>query len=210
MIHDFQFQVMICLIAIATLLIYFTSYIVPMNILFVVVSAITTTGASIQSSTVMGAWPPFTLFIIMMLMLVGGSTGSTVGAIKLIRVIAFFKGIYRNLREIWPPEGSMVPLERSNKFITEKLVTQSGNYITIYLLFILVTWSLLCLYGHDPLNSLFFTFYMQGNVCLEIGQMSQSLEWPLKVLGIFNMMTGRLEIYPVLITLRTFFEIFKR
>jgi len=181
-----------------------------MDILFVVVSAITTTGASIQSSTVMGGWPPFTIFIIMVLMLIGGSTGSTVGAIKLMRVIAFVKGICRNIREIWSPEGSVVPLDRSNKSITEDLVTQSGNYIALYFLFIVVTWALLCLYGHNPLDSLFFTFSMQGNVGLEIGQMSQNLEFPLKILAIFIMWAGRLEIYPILITLRAFFEIFKR
>ena len=158
----------------------------------------------------MGGWPPFTIFIIMVLMLIGGSTGSTVGAIKLMRVIAFIKGIYRNLREIWSPEGSVVPLDRSNKSITEDLVTQSGNYIALYFIFILIIWSLLCLYGHDPLNSLFFTFSMQGNVGLEIGQMSQNLELPLKILGIFSMWVGRLEIYPILITLRAFLEIFKR
>ena len=210
LVHDSQFKVMISIIAISTLLIFLTSYIVPMDILFVVVSAITTTGASIQSSTVMGGWPPFTIFIIMVLMLIGGSTGSTVGAIKLMRVIAFVKGIYRNLREIWSPEGSVVPLDRSNKSITEDLVTQSGNYIALYFLFIVVTWALLCLYGHNPLDSLFFTFSMQGNVGLEIGQMSQNLEFPLKILAIFVMWAGRLEIYPILITLRAFFEIFKR
>ena len=210
LVHDSQFKVMISIIAISTLLIFLTSYIVPMDILFVVVSAITTTGASIQSSTVMGGWPPFTIFIIMVLMLIGGSTGSTVGAIKLMRVIAFVKGIYRNLREIWSPEGSVVPLDRSNKSITEDLVTQSGNYIALYFLFIVVTWALLCLYGHNPLDSLFFTFSMQGNVGLEIGQMSQNLEFPLKILGIFIVWAGRLEIYPILITLRAFFEIFKR
>ena len=210
LVHDSQFKVMISIIAISTLLIFLTSYIVPMDILFVVVSAITTTGASIQSSTVMGGWPPFTIFIIMVLMLIGGSTGSTVGAIKLMRVIAFVKGIYRNMREIWSPEGSVVPLDRSNKSITEDLVTQSGNYIALYFLFIVVTWALLCLYGHNPLDSLFFTFSMQGNVGLEIGQMSQNLEFPLKILAIFIMWAGRLEIYPILITLRAFFEIFKR
>jgi trk system potassium uptake protein TrkH len=108
LIYDRQFQVMISLIAISTLLIYFTSQIVSMDILFVVVSAITTTGASIESSIVMGGWPPFAIFIIISLMLIGGSTGSTVGALKLMRVITFFKGIYKNSREIWSPEGSIV------------------------------------------------------------------------------------------------------
>lgn len=209
LIQDLQFKTLISLIAVSSLLIYFTSYIVPMDILFVVVSAITTTGASIQSSIVMGGWPPFVIFIIILLMLTGGSTGSTVGALKLMRVITFFKGIYRNLREIWSPEGSVFSVKDSKNNISEKAVEQSGNYITIYLLFILVTWAALCLYGHDTFDSLFFTVSMQGNIGLEIGQMSQSLELPLKVVGIFSMLLGRLEIYPILVTLRAFLEIFK-
>ena len=158
----------------------------------------------------MGGWPPFAIFIIIVLMLIGGSTGSTVGALKLMRVITFFKGIYKNSREIWSPEGAVVSVKVSNKKLTDNLAAQSGNYITLYFLCILVTWSLLCLYGHNPFDSLFFTISMQGNVGLEIGQMSQTLELPLKIIGIFNMWAGRLEIYPVLITLRAFFEIFKR
>ena len=210
LINDLQFRVMMALIAVASLLIYLTSYIVPLDILFVVVSAITTTGASIQSSTVMGGWPAFSIFIIMVLMLIGGSTGSTVGALKLMRVIAFIRGIYRNLREIWSPIGSVVPLNRSGEKISENLVEQSGNYIAIYLILILISWSLLCLYGHDTFDSLFFTISMQGNIGLEIGQISQSLDWPLKIAGMFNMLTGRLEIYPVLITLRAIFEVFRK
>jgi trk system potassium uptake protein TrkH len=181
-----------------------------MDALFVVVSAITTTGASIESSTVMGGWPPFTLFIIMVLMLIGGSNGSTVGAIKLMRIISFAKGIYKNTREILAPQGSVLKMKMDGKELKESVAAQSGNYIALYLMFIVFTWSLLCLYGHDPIDSLFFSMSMQGNVGLEIGQMSQALEWPLKIVGIFNMWAGRLEIYPVILTLRAFFEFFKR
>lgn len=208
-IRDLQFKTMISLIAVSSILIYFISNILPMDIVFVVVSAVTTTGASIQSSTVMGGWHPFVIFIIMMLMLIGGSTGSTVGAIKLMRIITFFKGIYKNSREIWSPRGSVVSMQMDNRELKEKISAQSGNYIALYLILILITWSLLCLYGHDPLNSLFFSMSMQGNVGLEIGSMSQTIEMPLKIIGIFNMLAGRLEIYPLLITLRAFFELFK-
>ena len=209
LIHDLQFKVMITLIAITSLLIYFISHIVPMDILFHIVSAITTTGASIQGSTVMGTWPANVLIIIMTLMIIGGSNGSTVGALKLMRVITFFKGIYKNLRGILSP-NSVINLEISGKKITNGVVAESGNYITLYLICILVSWILLCSFGHDPFNSLFFAISMQGNVGLEIGQMSQTIELPLKVLGIFAMWIGRLEIYPVLITFRAFFEVFKR
>ncbi len=208
-IRDLQFKTMISLIAVSSILIYFISNILPMDIVFVVVSAVTTTGASIQSSTVMGGWHPFVIFIIMMLMLIGGSTGSTVGAIKLMRIITFFKGIYKNSREIWSPRGSVVSMQMDNRELKEKISAQSGNYIALYLILILITWALLCLYGHDPLNSLFFSMSMQGNVGLEIGSMSQTIEMPLKIIGIFNMWAGRLEIYPLLITLRAFFELFK-
>ena len=209
LIRDLQFKVIISLIACTTLLVYFISNIVPMDILFHIVSAITTTGASIQSPTVMGTWPANVLIIIMTLMIMGGSNGSTVGALKLMRVLTFFKGIYKNLREVLSP-NSVVNMEISGKKITDDLVAQSGNYITLYLIFILVSWILLCSYGHDPFNSLFFAISMQGNVGLEIGQMSQTLELPLKVVGIFSMWVGRLEIIPVLVTFRAFFEIFKR
>ena len=208
-IEDYQFKVMISLIAITTMLIFFISHLVPMDILFHIVSAITTTGASIQSSTVMGAWPANVIIIIMVLMVVGGSNGSTVGAIKLLRIIRFFKGIYKSLQEILYP-NSVVNLKISGKKVKNDVLAESGNFITLYLLFIVITWVALCSYGHDPFNSLFFAISMQGNVGLEIGQMSQALELPLKIIGIFSMWIGRLEIYPVLITFRVFFEIFKR
>jgi trk system potassium uptake protein TrkH len=158
----------------------------------------------------MGGWPPFAIFIIMTLMLIGGSTGSTVGAIKLMRVITLVKGIIKNLYEILSPEGRVVSMKIAGREIKDKEVAASGNYITLYFLCILFTWALLCLYGHDPFNSLFFTMSMQGNVGLEIGQVSQTLEWPLKLIGMLNMWTGRLEIYPLLISLRAFFEIFRK
>jgi trk system potassium uptake protein TrkH len=210
LIKDLQFKVLISLIAICSLVIFFISNIVPIEILFTVVSAITTTGASVQSSTVLGGWPSFAILIIMTLMMIGGSNGSTVGAIKLMRVITFSKGIFKNMVEIISPQGRVAPVKVSGKIIKEEVTTQSGNYITLYLLCILITWSLLCLYGHNPFDSLFFTMSMQGNVGLEIGNISQTMAWPLKIVGIFNMWTGRLEIYPVLITLRAFFEVFRR
>ena len=210
LIHDLQFKVMISLIAVGTIILYLVSHIVPIELLFTVVSAITTTGASVQSSTAMGAWPSFVIIVLMTFMLIGGSSGSTVGAIKLIRIITFFKGTYKHLREILSPEGRVIPIQISGHKLTEKAILQSGNYITLYLICILITWSLICLYGHDPIISLFYTISLEGNVGLEIGQLTQSLQPELKLISIFNMWSGRLEIYPVLITLRSFFEVFKR
>ena len=210
LIRDLQFKVMICLIAISTVVLFFVSKIVPIELLFTVVSAMTTTGASVQGSAVMSTWPSFVIIVLMALMTIGGSSGSTVGALKLLRIITFFKGTYKHIREILSPEGRVIPLQISGQKIPEKAVSQSGNYITLYMICILITWSLFCLFGHDPFKSLFDTMSIQGNVGLGLGEISSSLETPLKVISMFNMWTGRLEIYPVLITFRAIFEIFKR
>ena len=61
LIQDLQFKVLISIIAIVTILIYLTSTIIPMEILFTVVSAITTTGANVNSVAIMCSWPSFQL-----------------------------------------------------------------------------------------------------------------------------------------------------
>ena len=78
------------------------------------------------------------------------------------------------------------------------------------MMFIMFTWALFCLYGYDPFKSLFAAMSLQGNNGLELGIITPSLDPVLKIVSMFDMWTGRLEIYPVLITLRAFFEIFKR
>ena len=146
----------------------------------------------------------------MCLILTGGSNGSTVGAIKLVRMITFFKGIYKHIREILSPESRVVPVKLHGHRISEKSISQAGIFITLYMMFIMFTWALFCLFGYDPFRSLFAAMSLQGNNGLELGIINQSLHPILKVVSMFDMWTGRLEIYPVLITLRAFFEIFKR
>ena len=210
LLEDLQFKIIICVIAFVTLMLYYVSHIVPIDLLFTVVSAITTTGANVASPTTMASWPSFVIICLMCLMLTGGSTGSTVGAIKLVRMITFFKGIYKHIREVLSPEGRVVPVKLQGHRIPEKSISQSGNFITLYMMFIMFSWALFCLFGYDPFKSLFATMSLQGNNGLELGIINSTLHPVLKVVSMFNMWTGRLEIYPVLITLRAFFEIFKR
>ena len=210
LIEDLQFKIIITVIAFVTLLLYFISNIIPMELLFTVVSAMTTTGASVVPAHVMAGWPSFVIICLMCLMLTGGSNGSTVGAIKLVRMITFFKGIYRHIREIMSPDGRIVPVKLNGHKIPEKAIGQAGNFITLYMMFIMFTWALFCLFGYDPFNSLFAAMTLQGNNGLELGVVTHKLHPVLKIVSMFDMWTGRLEIYPVLITLRAGFEIFKR
>ena len=135
LIEDLQFKIIITVIALVTLMLYFLSDIVPIELLFTVVSAMTTTGANVASPATMASWPPFVIICLMCLILTGGSNGSTVGAIKLVRMITFFKGIYRHIREILSPEGRVVPVKLHGHRISEKSISQAGNFITLYMMF---------------------------------------------------------------------------
>jgi trk system potassium uptake protein TrkH len=210
LLKDLQFQIIISVIAIVTLLLCLVSTVAPIDMLFTVVSAITTTGASVAAPNVMAGWPSFVIVCLMCLMITGGSNGSTVGAIKLVRMITYFKGIYRHIREILSPDGRVVPVTLHGHTIPEKAIAQAGNFITLYMMFIMFTWALFCLFGYDPFRSLFAAMTLQGNNGLELGIITPTLNPVLKLVSIFDMWTGRIEIYPVLITLRAGFEIFKR
>ena len=207
---DVQFKTMIAIIAVSFIIIYATSNIIPMHSLFAIVSAVTSTGASIDTSQVMGTWPIFPCLIIAIAMIIGGSSGSTSGGVKLIRAILFIKGIIRRVKESLSPEGRIIPIKISGVTISDKEVYESGNYIALYLIFIIITWSIFCLLGYDPFKSLFGVISLQGNVGLDLGIITNSLDPILKVAAIGNMWVGRLEIFPVLVTLAGIYKFIKK
>ena len=143
-------------------------------------------------------------------MLIGGSSGSTVGAIKLFRVITYVKAIYRHIKEILSPDGRVIPIKISGKRISEKEIGKSGNFITLYLVIIAIIWLTFCFYEYSPFDSLFSIISLQGNTGLNVGILNCSLHPVLKVVSIFDMWIGRLEIYPMLVLFRAIFEIFKK
>ena len=210
LIKDLQFKVLISVIASVSLMLYFVSDIIPMELVFTVTSVITTTGASVASVDAMASWPAFVIICLMALMLVGGSSGSTVGAIKLVRTIIFFKGIYASIKEILSPEGRIVPVKLNGNIISEKAIGEAGKFIVLYMIIIFITWALFCLFGYDPFKSLFASMSLQGNNGLELGIIHHTMNPILKIVSMFNMWTGRLEIYPALVLLRAGFEIFRK
>ena len=182
----------------------------PIDLLFTVTSSITTTGANVQLASTMAGWPSFILVILMILMLMGGSSGSTVGAIKLYRVITYVKSIYRHIKEILSPDGRVIPIKISGRRVSEKEIGKTGNFITLYLVIIAITWIIFCFYGYPPFDSLFSIISLQGNNGLDIGVLNNTLNPVLKIVSVLNMWVGRLEIYPVLVLFRAIFEIFKK
>ena len=206
-IKDIQFQAIILSIIISGILIAAITHMAPMNVIFHIVSAVTTTGANIASSSELASWAPASLIIIMLLMVMGGSSGSTVGAVKTIRVITFLRGINLTVTNVIAPKR-VVNTKIANKTFNEREIKEASSYITVYLMFLIVSWIIMTFYTNDPINSLFDVTSTIGNVGLSTGMINGSLATLPKIMLIFLMWIGRLEIIPILLTIQLGFRTF--
>ena len=209
---DVQVHLLIMSIIIGGILIALIAHLAPMNAIFHVVSAITTTGANIATPSELSAWAFPAVLIIMVLMVMGGSSGSTVGAVKLIRVITVLKSVGRTVTNIVAP-GRVVRIKVSGKPINESEMKEASLYIAVYLFFLLISWIIMTSYTNDPINTLFDVTSTLGNVGLSTGIINGNLPDFPKVLLIFLMWIGRLEIIPVLLTIKlglNSFEVFSK
>ena len=201
---DIQVQVMLSLIILATLGVIFLTRNEPVETLFHVISAITTTGANISSPAYMTTWPSLSLMVLMVLMMIGGSSGSTVGAMKIIRVITAIKGINLTLTKLISPQGRVLSVKIAGKKLKETEIREATSYLFLYLVFLLFGWGVFLYFGYDPFQSLFDIISTQGNVGLSLGVIGPGLPDAIKIVLTFLMWIGRLEIIPVLILIRAF------
>ncbi len=201
-LKDIQFQFMMVLIILFSILLVVNAKFVPIEAVFNVVSAITCTGSSISPLSVMIGWSQYTKLLLIALMVIGAAAGSTTGAIKLIRVITFLKGIYWEIKRIISPKGTVIPTKIAGKHVTNVEIKEAGSYIFLYFVFLFISWIVFVSYGYDALNSLYEIASAQGNVGLSMGITSPTMPQIPQALMIFNMWIGRLEIIPVLVLVR--------
>lgn len=208
LLKDVQFQLMICLIIIASVIILLTNKMISIEELYTIVSAITTTGANVINPHELARWQSSSLIVLMVLMLIGGSSGSTVGGLKLIRIITALKGMNLTVTNLISPEGRIINTRIGGKKISGREIKEASAYIALFLMFLLCGWIIMTMYGYDPFTALFDVISVQSNNGLSTGIVYGGLPLPLKLTLIFLMWIGRLEIIPVLVLFRTIGEIF--
>ena len=116
---------------------------------------------------------------------------------KIIRIVTFLKSINLTVTNLISPENRVVKTKIKGKPITESEMKESTSYISVYLFFLLVSWIIMAFFTNDPFNALFDTASTIGNVGLSTGVINEGLNPIAKILLIFLMWIGRLEIIPV-------------
>lgn len=167
---------------------------------FQVASIITTTG---YTTTDFNLWPSFSKSIITLLMLIGACAGSTGGGFKCARLLILIKSFRRNISQILRPQKVKV-IRVNDKVVDEKLVSNTASYLFVYVLIMVLSVLVVSLDGlsfETNLSAVFSCFNNIGPGFDSVGPMSNfSCYGPIsKLVLIFNMLAGRLEIFPILL-----------
>ena len=167
---------------------------------FQVSTIITTTG---YATTDFNLWPTFSKCILLLLMFIGGCAGSTAGGLKVGRILILSKASAADMRKMLHPNAiSTVRFE--GKPLSEQTVRSAYQYITVYLLMFAASFLLLCLEGLDLVTTTTALITCINNVGpgLElVGPMGNFsvFSYASKLLLSFDMLLGRLEIFPMLL-----------
>ena len=169
---------------------------------FQVASIVTTTGFA---TTDFDLWPGFSKSILLCLMVVGACAGSTGGGFKCGRLLLVFKSLRRNIQKMLRPQR--IQAVRSNKqVVSEKVLENTNAYLAAYVLIIMFSLLVTSIDGFSVgtnFSAVLACFNNIGPGLELVGPTCNfSIYGPLaKIVLIFDMLAGRLEIFPILILL---------
>lgn len=169
---------------------------------FQVSSIITTTGFS---TTDFNLWPVFSKCVLLMLMFIGASAGSTGGGIKCIRILLLFKVIKREIAKIIHPR-SVYTVKFGGKMVEEETLTGVMAFFFIYIFIFVASVLVVSLDGEDIISSTTAVIATISNIGPGLGMVGPVGNYAdfsviSKAVLSFCMIVGRLEIYPVLLLL---------
>ena len=166
-------------------------------------SIITTTGFA---TTDFNAWPMFAKCVLVMLMFIGACAGSTGGGLKVSRVMLVGKSVGRELKRLIHPRSVGV-IRLEGKRVEESVVQSATAYVALYFLLVGASFLLLCLEPAFDLESNFTAVAACiNNVGPGLGAVGPNGTYAdysvlSKIVLSFAMLLGRLEIYPLVLTL---------
>ncbi len=165
---------------------------------FQAISIMTTTGFTTAD---FDEWSDSAKMVLLLLMFIGGSSGSTGGGIKVVRVYLLIKyAIQQILRAAEPRRVRAVKFE--GKVVKKEILDDIAAFFILYVFIFAISSLLLSICGYDIVTSISATAATLGNVGPGMG-LAGAIEnyapFPdhVKILLSLNMWVGRLEIFTV-------------
>ena len=161
------------------------------------ISAHTGTGyMTIYARQFIRQWSGLAFMGIILAMSLGGSTSSTTGGIKVLRLRIFLKALAGEIKRIMLPESS-VSVQKIHHIkevvLEDKQIRTSLLIFLMYLGLYILGAMVGCFYGYPLPQALFESVSAGANVGLSCGITNPSMSTLLKIIYIFQMWVGRLE-----------------
>lgn len=169
---------------------------------FQVGSVITTTG---YATADFNLWPQMSKTILVLIMFIGACAGSTGGGIKVSRILIMFKTIGQEIRTLIHPR-SVHTMKMDDKVVDKAVVRGVGAFLMTYAVIFCGSLLLITLDGKDIVTNFTAVTATINNIgpgLMEVGPTGNFAGFSVfsKCVFIFNMLAGRLELYPILLLL---------
>lgn len=169
---------------------------------FQVASIITTTG---YATTDFDKWPVFSKTILLLLMFIGACAGSTGGGIKVSRVVMLIKNCKRELQRMLHPR-SVAVVRFEGKRVDNTTINAVSSYLAIYTLFFCLIVFIIGIENFDLETNISAVAACFNNIGPGFGRVGAAMNYSefsglSKIVLSIAMLLGRLEIYPIILTL---------
>jgi len=167
---------------------------------FQVATIITTTGFA---TTDFDLWPAFSKSIIMCLMVVGACAGSTGGGLKVARLLLLMKNLGRNIRQTLSPRKVLV-VRNNGRVVDEKILANTNAYLAAYVVIIFVSFMVISLDDFSVGTNFTAVLACFNNIGPGLEAVGPTCNFSAystlsKLVLCFDMLAGRLEIFPILV-----------
>ena len=192
----------IVLIAINISCMYNTVYEAVHHAAFQVVSIMTTTG---YGTVDFEQWPAFSHAILLSLMFIGASAGSTGGGLKVSRVLLLMKSIRRTIRKALHPRR-VQPVYMDGRAVSEEVCDNVNAYLAIYCVILVLSFAIISVDGFSIGTNFSAVASCFNNIGPGFELVGATQNFSIysdlsKIILSLDMLLGRLEIFPLLLLL---------
>ena len=192
----------IVLIAINISRMYNTVYESVHHAAFQVVSIMTTTG---YGTVDFEQWPAFSKAILLSLMFIGASAGSTGGGLKVSRVLLLMKSIRRTIRNALHPRR-VQPVYMDGRAVSEEVCDNVNAYLAIYCVILVLSFAIISVDGFSIGTNFSAVASCFNNIGPGFELVGATQNFSIysdlsKIILSLDMLLGRLEIFPLLLLL---------
>ena len=169
---------------------------------FQVLAIISTTGFATAN---FDAWPELSKTLLVILTIIGACGGSTGGGIKISRLIILLKMAGREIRHIIHPRSVNI-IKLDGHRVDEGVIRGVAGFIIVYLFLLFGSFLLISIDNHDFTTSISSVLTCLGNVGPGLSKVGPVENYSFysdfsKLVLCFNMLLGRLEIFPIIMLL---------